>query len=467
MEKTLVRVLLMNSKFCWCGNQDLEEFSADYSLCSKCGTLILNQGLSLDDIRVQDEDHNLYGKEYWLSHQVQDFGYPTIYERSRQDTPERCLYWLRTLMSYKLPPGKTLELGCGHGSSVALCQWAGFEAKGLELSPWVVDFAKKSFDIPMLLGPIEDQSLEAGTLDAIVLYDVLEHLPDPFLTMSAAALLLKEDGFFIIQSPNYQENKSYAQILEDQDNFLSLMIPEHTYLFSRRAISKFFKDLGFNFLYYEPQLFEYDMYFIASRHSLVKNTHEQISHQLMKTPSGRLILALIDQDNLLKQVEQGFKDAQNNHQQSLQTIEEQQEFIDKLIIQKDKLTSELDQNQIQLGQSQEQLRQVESSCSQCCAELLQTQSDLNHSQSKLSESVFQLKQLQSQLKQAESQLCQSRSQLTQLSSKLNQAQLQNQNYEREQSQRIQQQLEDLQREIDAINSEIEVVKMSKFWGLKY
>jgi 2-polyprenyl-3-methyl-5-hydroxy-6-metoxy-1,4-benzoquinol methylase len=442
----------MNLKPCWCGNQDLEEFSPDYSLCSKCGTLILNQGLTLDDIRVQDENHNLYGKEYWLSHQVKDLGHPTIHERSRQDIHERCLYWLRTLMSYKLPPAKILELGCGHGSFVALCQWAGFEATGLEISPWVVDLAAKTFDIPMLLGPIEDQRLEAESLDIIALYDVLEHLPDPLLTMGVAASLLKEDGFFIVQIPNYQENKTYTQMLEDRDSFLSLMIPEHTYLFSQRAITNFFKGLGFDFLYYEPQLFNYDMYFIASRQRLVKNTPEQIANQLMKTSCGRLILALMDQDDHLKAMAKDAKALQNSYLDALSNSERQQNLPVELTTSKEALLGELTSIQEQLRSSQEQLRQVESQLSQ--------------SQNQLADNLSQLRQLQSQLEIKESELYKSRTELERLSISLNQARLENQKYEQEKSEQIQQQLQIIQTEIDAVNSKIGAIKTSKFWRLK-
>ncbi|NEO94351.1 MAG: class I SAM-dependent methyltransferase, partial [Moorea sp. SIO3G5] len=120
---------------CWCGNTELTEFSPDYFVCYQCGTLVSKTGLRTEQIRVQDDNHDFYGKEYWLSHQTEHYGFPDIRQRARQDLPERCLHWLRTLMAYKLPPAKVLELGCAHGGFVAMMGWAGFEAMGLELSP--------------------------------------------------------------------------------------------------------------------------------------------------------------------------------------------------------------------------------------------------------------------------------------------------------------------------------------------
>ncbi|MCX5909757.1 MAG: class I SAM-dependent methyltransferase, partial [Deltaproteobacteria bacterium] len=108
-------------------------------------------------------------------------------------------------LKYKLPPGHTLELGSAHGAFVALLQWAGFQATGLEVDPWIVEFGQKTFQVPMLLGPIEKQTLPPHSLDIIFLFDVLEHLPDPEGTIRHCLPLLKNDGIFILQTQSFPE----------------------------------------------------------------------------------------------------------------------------------------------------------------------------------------------------------------------------------------------------------------------
>ena len=309
-------------RVCWCKNQELTQFSSEYLICHKCETLVCRGSLSIENLRIQDNSNELYTKDYWLSYQTEQHGYPDIYNRAIEDLPERCLYWLNTLMKYKLPSAQVLELGCAHGGSVALAKWAGFDATGLELSPWVVQFAQEIFEIPMLLGPLEDQSLEPNSLDAIVLYDVLEHLPDPVRTMSYAASLLKEDGIFIVQTPQYQKGKTYQEMISENDSFLSLLTaPEHQYLFSKQSVGRFFKDLGFHLLQFEKQLFAYDMYFIASRYPLNKNSEEQITTKLLKTASGRIIQSLIDKTSELNQLNIKYHNSQED------CIDKQEECI--------------------------------------------------------------------------------------------------------------------------------------------
>jgi cyclopropane fatty-acyl-phospholipid synthase-like methyltransferase len=57
------------------------------------------------------------------------------------------------------PPGRALEIGCGHGGFVRLLRELGFDAMGTELSPWGVDLARHTSDVPVMQGPREKLSL--------------------------------------------------------------------------------------------------------------------------------------------------------------------------------------------------------------------------------------------------------------------------------------------------------------------
>lgn len=281
---------------CWCGNADLACFSPDYFKCARCQTLVTRTMPVGDVTDVRPDEAGLYGKDYWFAHQEQDVGYPNIFARARADLPERCAHWLRALLKYKLPPGRTLELGAAHGGFVALLRLAGFDATGLELSPWIADFARQTFGVPMLQGPIERQPVVPGSLDALVMMDVIEHLSDPVATLSYCTRLLKPDGVFLTQTPGLPEDKTFAQMTETKDYFVNHLKPdEHLYLFSRTAARELFARVGCPHVQFEPAIFhQYDQFFVARRTESVVHSPEAARAALEATPGGRLAGALLD-----------------------------------------------------------------------------------------------------------------------------------------------------------------------------
>jgi len=115
---------------CWCTEPNLIPFNDDYLCCQICETLVC--------LSQPESPAAFYGRDYWTTRQTGILGHPDIYERARLDLSDRAVYWLKTLLKYKRPPGKTLELGSGHGGFSGLLKWAGFQAMGLEPHAWVI-----------------------------------------------------------------------------------------------------------------------------------------------------------------------------------------------------------------------------------------------------------------------------------------------------------------------------------------
>jgi 2-polyprenyl-3-methyl-5-hydroxy-6-metoxy-1,4-benzoquinol methylase/peptidoglycan hydrolase CwlO-like protein len=313
---------------CWCGNVVLGDFSPSYAACAECGTLVSLAGLRPEETEVHDDDRDFYGKPYWLTRQRDELGFPDIFERSRQDLPERCLHWLRTLLAHRLPPARVLELGSGHGAFVALMRAVGFDATGLELSPWVVDFARRTFDVPVLLGPIEAQSLPERSLEAIVLNDVLEHLAHPASVIGRCAQLLTPDGLVQAQTPCYPEGLTHQQLVEASHPFLAMLqAREHLYLFSRRAVQRLFAEAGLPIVEMAPALFPYDMVVIASRHVLLRADARRRDEILLASPAARLVQALVDLDDRARGLSGRVEEIERDRQDRIAMIGRLNEHI--------------------------------------------------------------------------------------------------------------------------------------------
>lgn len=97
--------------------------------------------------------------------------------------------------------GRLLDVGCGFGAFVAAMRERGWDAEGLDPSPAVVAAAARR-GRPVRLGTLEGMPAPHGTYDAITMFYVLEHLPDPMGTLRKAWGLLAPGGTILIRVPD-------------------------------------------------------------------------------------------------------------------------------------------------------------------------------------------------------------------------------------------------------------------------
>src|SRR5262245_36754290 len=181
---------------CWCGGVLGKEIGRHYRGCIECGAAVLVVSPPNEHFEVSDDELDFYGRRYWNDYSLAR-GLPDIRERARGDLSERCLFWLERLLEIIRPPGRVLEVGCGHGGFVRLLQEIGFDAVGTELSGWVVEFAKREFKVPVLQGPLGTLDLESG-FTCIAAFDVLEHLSDPLDAARRCGELLAPHGVLLL-----------------------------------------------------------------------------------------------------------------------------------------------------------------------------------------------------------------------------------------------------------------------------
>ena len=102
------------------------------------------------------------------------------------------------IISEHVPSGsRVLDAGCGSGAYVRAL--ANYEVLGIEFSARKVDAAA---DPRVQQGNIESLPFQGATFDAVLLNEVLEHVPNEMLALREAARVLQPDGLLILFSPN-------------------------------------------------------------------------------------------------------------------------------------------------------------------------------------------------------------------------------------------------------------------------
>jgi 2-polyprenyl-3-methyl-5-hydroxy-6-metoxy-1,4-benzoquinol methylase len=280
---------------CWCGSKSINDFSEWYGICAECSTLVSKIDFSEDLYKVTDSDDDFYGSQYWLKHVTEEYGLEDIETRAKNDLKDRCVY--------RLPKGRSLDVGCGNGALVFLLGKAGYEAEGTELSPWICEHNKKTFGIKMHCGTLDNLSLPENSYGFISAIDVFEHLTEPIPFLKDISRILEKDGVLSLQLPCYPM-KSYEEMVSENHPFLQMMKEkEHIYLYSKESIEKILKDEGYNYIYFENAIFDYyDMYLFASREETAFNEPETIVEALTGSPDQRLVLAVMQLHNQLTSV---------------------------------------------------------------------------------------------------------------------------------------------------------------------
>ncbi len=94
-----------------------------------------------------------------------------------------------------------LDVGCGFGGFVAMMRERGWDAEGLDPSPAVVTAAATK-GRTVRLGTLEGLQGERGAYDALTMFYVLEHLPDPMGALRKAFDLLTPGGTLLVRVPH-------------------------------------------------------------------------------------------------------------------------------------------------------------------------------------------------------------------------------------------------------------------------
>jgi SAM-dependent methyltransferase len=298
-------------RVCWCGGELGAEIDRHYRRCNECGAAVLAVAPAPQHFEVSDDERDFYGRRYWTDYS-RARGLPDIRERARSDLSERCLFWLERLLEVTRPPGRALEVGCGHGGFVRLLRELGFDAMGTELSGWVVEFAKQTFDVPVLQGPLETLDLEPG-FACIAAFDVLEHLDDPVGTARRCGDLLAPDGVLLLQTPWYRgEGADWSMLQED----------EHVHLFTEESMRRLLALAGFKEARVQPSLFPYDMWVVATRGRLpvVAAVDATVAAGGWRPPAA--FMALLDLSRQMRELRGGLAASEADRAVRLEQVQE-------------------------------------------------------------------------------------------------------------------------------------------------
>ncbi len=131
-------------------------------------------------------------------------------------------------------PGSVLDVGCGRGFLLDAFRRRGWAVQGTELSEASSAHAREVLGIPVRLGPLEAQAFPDASFDAVTLWHVLEHVPDPDALLREIHRVLRPGGVLLASVPNFGSAEARAT----GAGWFHLDVPRHLWHFTPETLEK-------------------------------------------------------------------------------------------------------------------------------------------------------------------------------------------------------------------------------------
>jgi SAM-dependent methyltransferase len=207
--------------------------------CQQCGLIYQNPRLSRSDIaRFYPDDYLPFSlpveaEQNWLRRVDWRYG-----------VARRCQIVTRHAGS----PGQLLDVGCATGVFLDAIRRLGWQVTGVETSVAASQYARRRFALSVHTGELRDAGLPDRAMDAVTMWDVLEHVQEPLDTLRELARVIRPGGSLLLTLPN--PNSWEARLLGRY--WPGWDLPRHLCLFVPELISRCLAACGFDVISISP-----------------------------------------------------------------------------------------------------------------------------------------------------------------------------------------------------------------------
>ena len=204
--------------------------------CKRCGLIYCNPRLDAASLK------KIYAKEYFV---IDDRNPSIDYKNYANYIGEEAVItrsMLKRVKKVELFAEKRerlLDIGCAAGFSLIAAQMRGWEATGIEYSEFCVNYAQAR-GLTVHHGTLHDYPGKEQSIDAITMWDYLEHSPDPLGDLQVCYSLLRKGGIVLLSIPNV-DSWSYRLLGKKWIGFKNI---EHLYFFSRDTMDQLARSAG-------------------------------------------------------------------------------------------------------------------------------------------------------------------------------------------------------------------------------
>lgn len=211
--------------------------------CEPCGFKHL---VPLPDLKAWNDFYkDSFYEDYWgnfIKDQLEEIDWLKIEHNEKYDTFETFL-----------PPGrrKLLDVGSGPGFFIQTGSERGWNTVGVEPAKAAWKYATEELGAEVLNRVFDEESIQQlDEFDVIHFNNVLEHLPDPMMTLSLTNQILSNGGLICITAPNDFNPLQDAVVDYCKKEPYWIDIREHLNYFDLDSLENLLRRMGFVPIYH-------------------------------------------------------------------------------------------------------------------------------------------------------------------------------------------------------------------------
>jgi 2-polyprenyl-3-methyl-5-hydroxy-6-metoxy-1,4-benzoquinol methylase len=205
--------------------------SRDVYQCDSCGLIWVPEGLV-----VTEGGASIYEGETPIF--FQDGNEQYYLDETNLLSCKEKVAWVK---EHARPSSRLLDAGANFGHFLSVAR-SHYDAVGVELSRAAVEWSRTHFGVENHAASIYDLPAElAGPYDAVTLFDVIEHVPQPREALAALHRVLRPGGHLFLSTPD--AGSRVARMMGARWHYLDPV--QHIVLFNRKNLSEMLREAGF------------------------------------------------------------------------------------------------------------------------------------------------------------------------------------------------------------------------------
>lgn len=218
--------------------------AGDYTIvtCGQCGLLYLDPMPSAAELAAYYNNPDYFHGD--------EAGYEGDYTKQRasiEHESQRRLNRIEALVPKAAGmQTRVLDFGCAAGYFLGVAQHRGWDITGIELAQGMAAQASTSLGITVHAS-FNANDFAPASFDAITLWEVIEHLPEPRATLKELRRMLNPGGVLALSTPN----TGHWQAQHKPDWWSEFKPPAHVVFYTEQTLGEALRRVGFERIAFE------------------------------------------------------------------------------------------------------------------------------------------------------------------------------------------------------------------------